>query len=146
VEELGRVTTKKHVKEEPSPNEGSPRKIPAADDLKPESEKDGQNAWHIVGADQRRAHGRAIRKSQACERAIHCSKRGECGSKHTEEERGLFAMYPKLNFAMWKTKQCEKDSPHPAKKCGFAHGKEDAWCQHCTVYGHFFDSCSLRYG
>jgi hypothetical protein len=99
------------------------------------------DGFQIAGKDPRSAHRRAIKKSQFCKWGIHCAKRGECGSNHTDEEKQLFNTYQDTNFTLWKTKKCENTWPHVSKKCRFAHGKQDAWCSSCFTYGHFNESC-----
>ncbi|KAK7222125.1 hypothetical protein V2G26_010128 [Clonostachys chloroleuca] len=103
--------------------------------------------WETVGSRNgpRRAHRRAMERTQACPYGLHCRKAAECGNRHTNEEETLFRKFPNQNFTKWKTSRC-RYYPYCPKgtQCGFAHSDADGWCSKCHKQGHLEDGC--RFG
>jgi uncharacterized LabA/DUF88 family protein len=85
------------------------------------------------------------RQETPCDWGDHCAKASECPYKHTEYERKLFALHPKIPFRLLKTKECPKAQKHISedqrKWCTFAHDDNDSWCRRCKMYGHLTDKC-----
>ncbi|KIW69586.1 hypothetical protein PV04_05456 [Phialophora macrospora] len=109
------------------------------------NDPDDNNGWQTVArSDLGRDHRRGIRQTQQCADRIRCEKRGECGYRHSDEERKLFRDNPDSNFRLWKTKKCNRLNPHLVKRCPFAHTQEEAWCRQCRCEGHYTEECRYR--
>lgn len=104
---------------------------------------DNPNPWQMVRIDRGPQHRRNLRHAQRCSRGIHCGKAAECSYKHTDEERRLFQLHPRIDFARWKSRRCTHELPHSAQQCPYAHTEAEAWCTHCTVVGHFIGDCRM---
>ena len=85
------------------------------------------------------------RKDIPCEWGDHCAKARDCPYKHTEDEKRLFANFPKAHFKLLKTTICPYIDNHISKEkqmlCIYAHSEEDSWCRRCKIYGHLTDNC-----
>lgn len=111
------------------------------------TDPDDNDGWQTVArSDLRRDHRRGIRQTQQCSDRVRCKKRGECGYRHSDEERDLFRDYPDLDFQKWKTKKCNRAyCPYGyGKRCPFAHAQDEAWCLRCRHEGHYTEECRYR--
>ncbi|TPX07077.1 uncharacterized protein E0L32_010972 [Thyridium curvatum] len=107
---------------------------------------DNNDGWQTVArSDLGKDHRRGLRQTQRCPERIRCKKRGECGYRHTDEERDLFRDMPNQNFGLWKTKACN-NVPYcrRGKRCGFAHSAAEAWCLRCRLEGHYTEKCRYK--
>lgn len=103
-----------------------------------------EDGWNTVTSTNTKAdHRRIMRQGQACSRGLHCREGNNCGHRHSEEERKLFRDFPHINFAMWKTKACNKPYCQEGRKCPYAHSEADAWCLKCYKTGHYTEACSF---
>lgn len=88
------------------------------------------------------------RREMQCIWGDHCSMASDCPYLHTEEERKLFARFPRIRFSSLKTVECNNKDQHVTadqrKWCAFAHDDQDSWCLACKMYGHLTDNCQLR--
>ncbi|OQV10861.1 NYN domain-containing protein [Cladophialophora immunda] len=109
------------------------------------NDPDDNNGWETVArSDLGKDHRRGIRQTQQCSDRIRCRKRGECGYRHSDEERNLFQDYPDLDFGRWKTKKCNRAHSHQGKRCSYAHTRDEAWCLRCHHNGHYTEECRYR--
>jgi hypothetical protein len=109
------------------------------------NDPDDNNGWQTVArSDLGRDHRRGLRQTQQCSDRVRCKKRGECGYRHSDEERNLFRDNPKLDFRLWKTRRCNRTSHHPGNRCPFAHTQDEAWCLRCRHEGHYNEECRYR--
>ncbi|CAK7199211.1 hypothetical protein SEUCBS139899_001884 [Sporothrix eucalyptigena] len=100
--------------------------------------------WQTVRrSNPAQGHRRSLRSTQPCPNGIRCGRRGDCGHRHTGEERRLFADLPQQNFKKWKTAPCRFDAImcHRGKKCAFAHSQKETWCLRCRHEGHYTTDC-----
>ncbi|OCT44644.1 hypothetical protein CLCR_05915 [Cladophialophora carrionii] len=103
------------------------------------------DGWQTVArSDLGRDHRRGIRQTQQCPDRVRCKKRGDCGHRHSDEERNLFRDNPNLDFQLWKTKKCNRAYRHPSKRCPFVHTPDEAWCLRCRHEGHYTEECRYR--
>ncbi|EXJ55428.1 hypothetical protein A1O7_08355 [Cladophialophora yegresii CBS 114405] len=109
------------------------------------NDPDDNDGWQVAArSDLGRDHRRGLRRTQPCPDRVRCKKRGECGYRHSDEERNLFRDNPNLNFQLWKTKKCTRAYGHSSKRCAFAHGQNEAWCLRCRHEGHYNEECRYR--
>lgn len=108
-----------------------------------DANKEDDGPWQIVNrSDPKAARRRNTRQSLPCAEGIRCPKRGDCGSLHSDQERKLFQKYPDRDFRWWKTQECQfKRCNNSGRECGYAHGREEAWCTRCRCEGHFPTEC-----
>ncbi|KAK7432271.1 hypothetical protein QQZ08_001216 [Neonectria magnoliae] len=103
------------------------------------------NGWKMVTrSDPGKSHRRAMRQTQQCPDRVRCRKRGECGYRHSDEERDLFRDNPNQDFGLWKTSKCEIAYCRRGKRCRYAHTQDEAWCFRCRHEGHFIEECQYR--
>lgn len=113
-------------------------------DIQSPNDPDDSGGWEAVSrSNQERRNRRDILKTQRCSYGIRCQKRGDCGSRHTNEEKDIFQKWPNLNFKYWKTRMCMRDNSHRGKDCPYAHTPDEAWCGECFREGHVKDDCQL---
>ncbi|OAA59231.1 hypothetical protein SPI_06433 [Niveomyces insectorum RCEF 264] len=89
-------------------------------------------------------HRRTIERTQRCAHGLRCKKADACGFWHTDAERHLFRDHPHVNFALWKTRKCERSYWHPGSQCPFAHTDGEAWCRRCQQQGHYGENCRYQ--
>lgn len=147
----GQYSTDAIAKEENEPIEGKAKPSSTAEPERghrENEEKQGLNdpddpdGWQTVSrSDRGKDHRRSLRKTQRCPDGVRCKKRGECGYRHSDEERDLFQDNPNQNFGLWKTRKCDLSYPHRGKRCRFAHTQDEAWCLRCHHEGHYIEEC-----
>ena len=85
------------------------------------------------------------RREMSCKWGEHCSRAARCPYSHTEYEKKLFRLFPRVRFKYFKVKECGKKDTHTTpeqrRMCIFAHCNEDSWCLHCIQYGHLSQDC-----
>lgn len=96
--------------------------------------------WRTVAnqSDRGKHHRRIMNREQPCPHGFKCKKKGECGYRHTNEERNLFRDNPYGNLGMRKTRLC-KFAPNcrNGQQCAYAHSEAEARCLDCKRTGHF---------
>jgi hypothetical protein len=110
------------------------------------NDPDNNEGWGTVSrSDPGKDHLRAMRQTQQCRYGVHCRKKGECGYRHSDEERNLFQNNPTRDFRLWKTQKCKHGlCLRTRKQCGYAHSRDEAWCLHCSQEGHYTEECRYK--
>ncbi len=117
----------------------------ANEEMKSLNDPDNNNGWQTVArSDLRKDHRRSIRQTQQCSDRVRCKKRGDCGYRHSDEEKNLFRANPDLDFRWWKTSKCNRSYCSSGKRCSFAHTENEAWCLRCHHEGHYTEECAYR--
>lgn len=115
------------------------------DEMKGPSDPDGDTGWQTVArSDLKNDHRRIIRQTQQCSERIRCKKRGDCGYRHSNEERDIFRDNPRVDFRLWKTRRCNRTDCFSGKRCSFAHVQNEAWCLRCRHEGHYTEECQYK--
>ncbi|KJR89969.1 uncharacterized protein SPSK_06165 [Sporothrix schenckii 1099-18] len=102
-----------------------------------------EDGWQTVSHfDRAESHRRNRNRTQRCRYGIHCYKRGQCGSVHTNMEHNLFQEFPWLNFKRWRSEPCRfGDACASGRRCAYAHSASEAWCMNCHIMGHYSSDC-----
>ncbi|KAK2760160.1 hypothetical protein FQN54_002226 [Arachnomyces sp. PD_36] len=110
------------------------------------NDPDNSGGWETVcRSNPGKDHNRIIRQTQRCLHGVRCRKKGQCGYRHSDEERKLFRDNPTTDFQYWKTQKCKYDHCFIGRKrCRYAHSRDEAWCRHCRQEGHYAEECRYK--
>ncbi|KPM42970.1 hypothetical protein AK830_g3589 [Neonectria ditissima] len=116
-----------------------------SEEMQSQGDPDDSDGWQTVArSNPGKDHRRAMRQTQRCSDRVRCKKRGECGFRHSDEERNLFRDNPSQDFGLWKTRECRAAYCSRGKRCPFAHSEAEAWCLRCRREGHYLQDCRYR--
>ena len=103
--------------------------------------------WRRVTRQNRaNMHFRKNNQGRHCSYGIRCAKRGQCSSKHTDQELSMFRdpENANVNFTRWKTQPCRYADGRCYRtraRCPYFHASEEAWCTRCRCQGHSIANC-----
>eukprot|EP00043_Microstomoeca_roanoka_P006231 m.61270 g.61270 ORF g.61270 m.61270 type:complete len:891 (-) comp13329_c2_seq1:977-3649(-) len=113
-----------------------------------DDQKDGEWVTKQMHYSPERQHRNALRRRTPCRYGLHCKEASACPHLHSQEERNMFARYPKIKFHLWKSQRCMRIGIHDFKTCPFSHGKENndrLWCCNCQTWDiHLTADCPVR--
>lgn len=142
MEEMEEVEDVEEAKEAKVEVETAEDEVEMEADMDPEDTSASAGWQTVTHFNRAEAHRRDRNRRQPCQYGIHCYKRGQCGSRHTNMEHNLFQEFPNLNFKKWKTEPCRfGDSCANGRRCTYAHAASEAWCMKCHGMGHYASGC-----
>ncbi|EPE03063.1 hypothetical protein F503_08677 [Ophiostoma piceae UAMH 11346] len=127
--------------------DGDSHSVPLAVDQPDASQAGDADGWvKVVRHDQAYKHFRKNNQERHCTYGIRCAKRGQCSSKHTNQERTMFQDpdNARVDFAKWKTQPCnygDSSCYKTRERCPYFHTNEEAWCMRCHCEGHSMLDC-----